>query len=193
MFCNLMEMFFDPLPGWRKQAWTECSKNVFRLCYSFYPLTEFSNKFPLEVTDSVPVWIRQKKIHKYFSVCREWINQKGFTEVSTVLLRVQCCLQDVGTHIATPVGSSNDAKKGYWWHMLAVSSWFFCGCCEPVDVVDNGDFSCEAQTYFSNMNWASRNCEIWRIFVWFRQHSNWCIWWTRAAYSNVYPAGNLFV
>uniref|UniRef100_A0A183D7Y6 Corrinoid adenosyltransferase n=1 Tax=Gongylonema pulchrum TaxID=637853 RepID=A0A183D7Y6_9BILA len=50
-------------------------------------------------------------LNTIFRICREWVYQKGLFDVSDVLLRVQCCLQDVGTHVATPVDSSSNSKK----------------------------------------------------------------------------------
>lgn len=44
----------------------------------------------------------------FFSrICREKIYREGLFREAEVLLKVQCCLQDVGSHIATP----SDASK----------------------------------------------------------------------------------
>uniref|UniRef100_F1L154 Corrinoid adenosyltransferase MMAB n=1 Tax=Ascaris suum TaxID=6253 RepID=F1L154_ASCSU len=38
-------------------------------------------------------------------VCREMLYKEGLFDVCEVLMRVQCCLQDVGAHVATPPDS----------------------------------------------------------------------------------------
>uniref|UniRef100_A0A158PB61 Corrinoid adenosyltransferase MMAB n=1 Tax=Angiostrongylus cantonensis TaxID=6313 RepID=A0A158PB61_ANGCA len=46
-----------------------------------------------------------------FGVCRELAAQDAIADVADVLTRLQCCLQDVGAHIATPPETSEKHKE----------------------------------------------------------------------------------
>ncbi|KHN78338.1 Cob(I)yrinic acid a,c-diamide adenosyltransferase, mitochondrial [Toxocara canis] len=45
------------------------------------------------------------ELSSQIGVCREMLFNEGLFDVCEVLMRIQCCLQDVGAHVATPPDS----------------------------------------------------------------------------------------
>uniref|UniRef100_A0A8R1HNB6 Corrinoid adenosyltransferase MMAB n=1 Tax=Caenorhabditis japonica TaxID=281687 RepID=A0A8R1HNB6_CAEJA len=52
------------------------------------------------------------ELSSYLGVCRESADKDGtMPDVVETLTRLQCCLQDVGAHVATPANNSSERKK----------------------------------------------------------------------------------
>lgn len=46
------------------------------------------------------------ELQSHIGVCRELVFAEGLFDVAELLLHIQCCLQDVGAHVATPPDAS---------------------------------------------------------------------------------------
>uniref|UniRef100_A0A0K0FAM3 Corrinoid adenosyltransferase MMAB n=1 Tax=Strongyloides venezuelensis TaxID=75913 RepID=A0A0K0FAM3_STRVS len=52
------------------------------------------------------------ELNSFLGICREFAGQdKDLSDIEELISTIQCCLQDLGAHIATPQGTGNERKQ----------------------------------------------------------------------------------
>lgn len=69
----------------------------------------------LGTTDELSSWL---------GVCRENSASKQLTDITETLTKIQCILQDLGGHVATPPNSSEKKKCLLFFKLMGIISFF---------------------------------------------------------------------